>query len=67
VDLPVGKTLTLVVTANHTTTLHAHGFEVEGPVTAGQPVTLTLTGETPGLYEIELHEPSLTLLTIAVR
>ena len=67
VDLPVGQTLTLVVTSDHDDQLHAHGFEVEEDIKAGVPATIALTGKDPGVYEVELHHPALTLLTVAVR
>ncbi|MBC9821689.1 hypothetical protein [Terrabacter sp. MAHUQ-38] len=67
VDLPVGSTLELVVTADHDDELHAHGFDVEAPLKAGVPATLRLTAEEPGVYEVETHEPALTLLSVAVR
>ena len=67
VDLEVGETLTLVVTSDHDDEIHAHGFEVEGRLRAGQPSTITVTGSRPGLYEVETHEPPLRLLMIAVR
>ena len=67
VDLPVGQTLTLVVTSDHSDQLHAHGFEVEEDIKAGVPATIALTGKDPGVYEVELHHPALTLLTVAVR
>ena len=37
VDLPVGETLTLVVSSDHEDDLHALGFEVEVPLKAGVP------------------------------
>ncbi len=67
VDLPVGQTLTLVVTSDHDDELHAHGFEIEVPLTAGVPASVTLTGKDAGVFEVETHEPALTLLTVAVR
>ncbi len=67
VDLPVGATLTLTVTSDHDDELHAHGFEVEQNIKAGVPTTITITGKDPGVFEVELHEPALTLLTVAVR
>ncbi len=67
VDLPVGQTLTVVVTSDHADELHAHGFEVEQEIAAGVPGTIALTGKDPGVYEVELHHPALTLLTVAVR
>ena len=67
VDLPVGDTLELVVTSDHDDELHAHGFDQEAVLKAGVPTTLRLTATEPGLYEVETHEPALTLLTVAVR
>jgi plastocyanin len=67
VDLPVGQTLTLVITSDHDDQLHAHGFEIEEDIKAGAPATIALTGKDPGVYEVELHHPALTLLTVAVR
>ena len=66
-DLGVGETLTLIVTIDHDDRLHAHGFEIEKTLPAGTPTTIVLTGAEPGVYEVETHEPALTLLTIAVR
>ncbi|MGO4598213.1 hypothetical protein [Terrabacter sp. 2RAF25] len=67
VELPVGSTLELVVTSDHDDELHAHGFDVETALKAGAPATLRLTAKEPGSYEVETHEPALTLLTVAVR
>ncbi|MGW5241428.1 hypothetical protein ACWEOW_21035 [Monashia sp. NPDC004114] len=67
VDVPVGDTLELVVTSDHDDELHAHGFDQEATLKAGVPTTLRLTAKEPGLYEVETHEPPLTLLTVAVR
>jgi len=67
VDLAVGETLRLVVTSDRDSEVHAHGFEVEAPVPAGVPTTVELTGSAPGVYEVELHDPDLLLLQVAVR
>ena len=45
----------------------AHGFDEEATLKAGVPTTLRLTPTEPGVYEVETHEPALTLLSIAVR
>jgi heme/copper-type cytochrome/quinol oxidase subunit 2 len=67
VDLPVGETLTLTVTSDHADELHLHGFDIEKPLVPGTPLTVTVTGKDPGVYEVETHEPPLRLLQIAVR
>jgi plastocyanin len=67
VDLAVGESLTLTVTSDHDDELHVHGFEVEKELSAGEPLSVTLTGKAPGVYEVETHHPELRLLKIAVR
>ena len=67
VDLPVGESLTLTVTSDHADELHIHGFEVEKELTAGTPLSVTVTGKQPGVYEVETHHPELRLMKIAVK
>jgi ABC-type phosphate transport system substrate-binding protein len=67
VELGIGQTLELVVTSDHDDALHAHGFEVEAELEAGQPEVVQLTGTEAGVFEVETHEPALTVLTVAVR
>ena len=67
VDLRVGETITLTVTSDHADELHVHGFDIEKQLPAGQAVSVELTGQSPGVYEVETHEPALRLLKIAVR
>ena len=67
VDLEVGETLTLTVTADRANVLHIHGFDIEKDLVAGRPLTVTLTGRQPGTYDVETHDPELRLLKIAVR
>lgn len=66
IPLGVGETLALTITSDHDDNVHAHGFEVEKVITAGVPVTLELTGTLPGVFEVEMHHPALTLLQVAV-
>lgn len=67
VELAVGETMTLTVTSDHADQLHVHGFDIEKELPAGTPVSVELTGESPGVYEVETHHPELRLLKIAVR
>jgi plastocyanin len=62
-----GQTLRLVVTSDHDDELHAHGFDVERELTAGQATTVDLSGAEPGLYDVETHHPGLRLLQVQVR
>lgn len=66
VQLKSGETLTLVLTSDHDDEVHAHGFELELPMKTNVPVTMMLKGGAPGVYEVEMHHPALTLMKIAV-
>lgn len=67
VSITAGQPLTITVTSDRDNTLHAHGFEVEKAVRAGQRLEFTVRGSQSGSYEVELHEPALRLLQVAVR
>jgi len=67
VNIAVGESLTIAVTSNHDNTLHAHGFEIEKDIKAGQRVEVTVKGAEPGVYDFELHDPELRLFQVAVR
>ena len=68
VDLRIGEALDLTVTIDHDDELHAHGFgDIEEQLKAGVPTTVHLVGAESGVFEVETHEPALTLLTVAVR
>lgn len=61
------ETLRLVVTSDDDDDLHAHGFDVQKALVAGEPLILDLRGAAPGQYEVETHDPPLRLLVVQVR
>lgn len=67
VNIAVGESLIIAVTSDHDDTLHAHGFNIEKNITAGQRLEITVKGALPGVYDIELHRVELRLLQVAVR
>ena len=67
VSIATGESLTITVTSDHDDELHAHGFNIEEAIKAGRPLTITVKGALPGVYDIELHHPELRLLQVAVR
>jgi hypothetical protein len=55
------------VTADRSSVVHVHVVNIEKPITAGMPVTIGFTPTQPGVYEVELHDPDLLLVKLAVR
>ena len=67
VPVPLGAAVQLQVTSDVDDVIHVHGMQIEESVPAGQPTTITIPAEQPGLYEVETHESGLTLLQLEVR
>jgi hypothetical protein len=67
VNIAVGESLTISVTSDQDNQLHAHGFDIELDIKAGQPTEVTVKGTKTGVFEVELHEPELRLFQVAVR
>jgi hypothetical protein len=67
VDVPVNRPVRLTVTADRTTRVHVHVVDIEKPVTAGKAATIDFTPTQQGVYEVELHDPDLLLVKLAVR
>jgi hypothetical protein len=68
VELARGEPARLVVTSDVADELHVHsgiGFEAELP--AGEPTTLDVIFDEPGVYYVELHHSGLQLLQFVVR
>jgi len=66
-DVKAGCEVRLTVTADRTSEVHVHVIDLEKPITAGQPVTIDFTPTKQGVYEVELHDPDLLLVKLAVR
>ncbi len=66
-DVTAGCAVVLTITSDRSSEVHVHVAELEEPITAGRPLRLEFTPEQPGVYEVELHEPELLLVKLAVR
>lgn len=66
--LPIAKgtTLVLTVTSDHEDKVHVHGYDIEIPVGAGKTVTRQILLDQVGRFEVESHEPVLTILQLVV-
>jgi hypothetical protein len=58
--------LRLEITSDHDDEVHVHGYDVEIPVKAGATATKTITLDQVGRFEVESHEPALTILQLVV-
>jgi plastocyanin len=67
VDVKAGCEVRLTVTADRTSEVHVHVVDLEKSITAGQPAMIGFTPTQQGVYEVELHDPDLLLVKLAVR
>ncbi|MCA0295009.1 MAG: cupredoxin domain-containing protein [Actinobacteria bacterium] len=65
-ELAKGTTLILQVTADHADEVHVHGYDIEIEVAAGKTVTKEIVLDQVGRFEVESHEPPLTILQLVV-
>ena len=66
VPVALGDTVTLVVTSDAADELHVHGYDLTAAVAADRPTTLSFTADTPGVFEVELHDAGAALLSLQV-
>ena len=62
-----GDKVVVVVRTDAGEEVHLHGYDIEKPVTAGEPVRIPFTANLPGRFELELHHPDALLAVIEVR
>jgi hypothetical protein len=61
-----GTILRLEITSDHDDEVHVHGYDIEIPVKSGATVTKDITLDQVGRFEIESHEPALTIVQLVV-
>lgn len=67
IRLAVGERVDLVIVADVATEVHVHADpEIEARTRPGRPVVIGFTGARKGVYEVELHHPSLLLTRLVV-
>lgn len=67
VDLVRGQHLVLKISSDREDQVHVHGFDTEIPVRPGGTVTADIVMDRVGRFEVESHDPVLTLLVLQVR
>ncbi len=61
-----GTTVEITVVSDTDDEGHLHGYDLEMPVTAGQPAVLTFTADMVGSFEYEFHESGALLFYLDV-
>ncbi len=67
VEVALGEQVRLAVTSDTADELHVHGYDQSVELVPGRQTTLELTADTPGLFDVELHESGLLLVQLEVR
>lgn len=65
-EVPLGSTVSLVVSGDTADEVHLHGYDRYFDVPAGGSATLTFTADIPGVFEVELHDQGLLLTQLQV-
>jgi hypothetical protein len=66
VDVTLGETLRLVITADTDDELHVHGYDLRMPIAKGRASTLEFVADIPGVFEVELEEAGLEIIELRV-
>ncbi len=62
-----GTSVALTVTSDVADEIHVHGYDVTAQVRAGQTVTVRLRADLPGSWDVEMHDPGVSLLRLIVK
>ena len=67
VEVTQGQTVGIVLASDVAEAAHVHGYDLSVPVAAGATAEVTFVADTPGVFEVELHESGTFLFEILVR
>ena len=66
VEVEVGDTVVLAVTADVEDEVHVHGYDVTADVAPGSPARVSFEASTAGIFEVELEGAQIELLRLVV-
>lgn len=66
VEVKRGATVRFTVTSDAADELHVHGYDRTLALRPGEPATLRLVADTPGVFEVELHHSGARVLELQV-
>jgi hypothetical protein len=62
-----GEKVVLLIRSDAGEAVHVHGYDIERPLTPGEPLRIPITATIPGRFEVELHHPDVLLAVLEVR
>lgn len=66
VEADVGDIVALTVTSDVADHVHVHGYDLETPVSPGEPAEVTFQADIPGVFEVELEDRGLRIAELVV-
>jgi heme/copper-type cytochrome/quinol oxidase subunit 2 len=64
IAVPVGETVTLLITSDIDDQVHIHGYDLFVDLEAGVTAEVSFAADIPGVVEIETHEGALVVATL---
>lgn len=66
VDVALGSTVMIIVSADITEEIHLHSYDVLADVTPDEPGQIVFVADVPGVFEIEFEQSGMFLFEVAV-
>ncbi|MBD8507584.1 hypothetical protein HT102_13940 [Hoyosella sp. G463] len=66
VEIPLGTSVALTVTADTADELHVHGYDLTADTVPGQPASIEFVADLPGVFEVELHQAGTVVTQLRV-
>ena len=64
ISVPLGETVTLLITSDIADEVHIHGYDLFVDLEAGVTAEVSFVADIPGVVEIETHESALVLANL---
>jgi len=66
-EIPLGSLVEIIVVTDVVESLHLHGYDVEVAVTPDAPTMVRFIADIPGIFEVELEESGVFVMSIRVQ
>lgn len=66
VEIPLGTSIALTVTADTADEVHVHGYDLTASTVPGEPATIEFIADLPGVFEVEMHDSGTVITQLRV-